>query len=552
MDVVVLVYWRPMNVRRKLFSRLLCSCLVTCSVLAAAPLTLTHSVAAASSLPYHIEPATTASSEPGVTSLVASGSLIVWQDSRSGSPDIYVYDLADGREFRVAQNPDYRIEPAVDGSQIVWVEGANPTQRTIQGYDLSQSNAFAVTNVAGEVSDPAISGSEVVWRQHDAAGWRIYAKNLTSGSVMMLPSDSPSEANPTVSGTTIVWQEFVSGHWELAEYDLNTSRRKVIASSTADETDPSLGGNELVFLREPQSGGAPQLVAINLQTGDEHTISADHIVAQPRVSNGIVVWEDWRSGLPDIYAYDLKAEVMYAVARSQQAYNPAITKSNIAWISRSDLSHGRMQAVSLVPRLPTDPQDPPAVPSPDNVYFPETHHFVSAGFKAFWQGHGGAEILGYPLTEEFSETDPATGEQMTVQYFQRAKLEFRASAPSGKQISIARLGVTLTADRTFAKVSPVPDTSDRLYFPETGHTIAFGFKDFWEAHGGLAEFGYPISEEFTENGRTVQYFERARFEYNPKSDNPQYTVTLGLLGQEALERMGWLPMPTVDTTQLTR
>ena len=87
-------------------------------------------------------------------------------------------------------------------------------------------------------------------------------------------------------------------------------------------------------------------------------------------------------------------------------------------------------------------------------------------------------------------------------------------------------------------------------FPETGHTIAFGFKEYWAANGGLATFGYPISEEFTENGRTVQYFERARFEFNPNSDNPDYKVTLGLLGQEALERMGWLPMPPVDTTQL--
>lgn len=539
-----------MNVRRKLFSRLPLACLVTSAVIAFTPLSHIQPVDAAASLPYHVVPATTASSEPGVKSLDASGSLIVWQDSRGGTPDVYAYDLADGREFRVARNPDYRIEPAVDGSQIVWAEGANPMQRTIQGYDLSQSNAFAVTTTAGEVTDPAISGNEVVWRQHDTNGWRIHAKNLTSGKVITLPSDSPSEANPTISGSIIVWQEYVSGHWQLVKYDLDTSRREVIASSTSDETDPSLGGNELVFLREPQSGGAPELVAMNLQSGDEHTISADHIVARPRVSNGIVVWEDWRSGLPDIYAYDLKAEVMYAVARSQQAYNPAVTKSNIAWISRTDMAHGRMQAVSLVPRLPTDPQDPPAVPSPDNVYFPETHHFVSAGFKSFWQGHGGAEILGYPLTEEFSETDPTTGEQMTVQYFQRAELQYRASAPAGNRISIARLGVTLTSDRTFAKVSPVPDTADRRYFPQTGHTIAYGFKDFWEAHGGLAEFGYPISEEFTENGRTVQYFERARFEYNPKSNNPQYTVTLGLLGQEALERKGWLPMPSVDTTQL--
>ncbi len=508
-------------------------------------------VRATASLPYHVEPATTSTSEPNETALAANGSMIVWQDSRSGMPDIYAYDLVDGRESRVARTSDFRTQPAVDGSRVVWVQGADPGNRTIQGFDLSEGGSIVVTTDAGEVSDPAISGDEVVWRQHQQGGWHIVAKNLLTGDVQTLPGDSPSQANPVISGSTIVWQEYSNGHWNLVKYNLDSQQLSTITTSNADETNPSLDGSELVFLRQLQTGGASQLIALDLSSGQERAIVTDHIVSQPRVSHDVIVWEDWRTGFPDVYAYDIKAQVMYAVARSQQAYNPAVAEHHIAWISRSNPAIGRMQAVTLVKRLPTDPQDPPAVPSPDNVYFPQTHHFMSAGFKTFWQGHGAAEILGYPLTEEFSETDPVTGEQITVQYLQRAKLEFRASAPEGKHISIARLGVTLTADRNFAKVPAEENTADRLYFPETGHTLAYGFKDFWDANGGLAAFGFPISEEFTENGRTVQYFERARFEFNPKSDNPDYKVTLGLLGQEALERMGLLPMPTIDTTQLT-
>ncbi|HYP19030.1 MAG TPA: N-acetylmuramoyl-L-alanine amidase, partial [Chloroflexia bacterium] len=53
--------------------------------------------------------------------------------------------------------------------------------------------------------------------------------------------------------------------------------------------------------------------------------------------------------------------------------------------------------------------------------------------------------------------------------------------------------------------------------------------------GGLAQFGFPISEEYKEtleDGRsyTVQYFERARFEYHPEN-LPPYNVLLGLLGR---------------------
>ena len=59
---------------------------------------------------------------------------------------------------------------------------------------------------------------------------------------------------------------------------------------------------------------------------------------------------------------------------------------------------------------------------------------------------------------------------------------------------------------------------------------------FWEAHGGLAIFGFPISEEYadSETGYTVQYFERQRFEYHPENP-PEWQVLGGLLGSEVLE-----------------
>jgi hypothetical protein len=49
-------------------------------------------------------------------------------------------------------------------------------------------------------------------------------------------------------------------------------------------------------------------------------------------------------------------------------------------------------------------------------------------------------------------------------------------------------------------------------------------------------FGYPISEEFTEGGYIVQYFERARFEWHPENTGTSYEVLLGLLGREVYDR----------------
>ena len=82
-----------------------------------------------------------------------------------------------------------------------------------------------------------------------------------------------------------------------------------------------------------------------------------------------------------------------------------------------------------------------------------------------------------------------------------------------------------------------PEPTSR-YFPKTGHYLAHGFLGYWESRDNPAEDGYPISEEFnygTDSGETVtaQYFERARYEWQPAIANNQYGVVLGRIGAES-------------------
>jgi hypothetical protein len=69
-----------------------------------------------------------------------------------------------------------------------------------------------------------------------------------------------------------------------------------------------------------------------------------------------------------------------------------------------------------------------------------------------------------------------------------------------------------------------PGVSD--YFEATGHNITHGFRDYWKASGDVRLLGYPLTEEFVENGVSVQYFERVRLEYRNNK------IVWGLLGTE--------------------
>lgn len=171
---------------------------------------------------------------------------------------------------------------------------------------------------------------------------------------------------------------------------------------------------------------------------------------------------------------------------------------------------------------------------PNRVYFPQTGHYLSYGFLDYWQAEGGIPTFGYPITEELNRNG------VTVQYFERAVFEYHADAPVGWKVQLERLGAEQTTARTNeAAFKPVTAANDAntTFYPQTGHTLAFGFRAYWDDHGGLRIFGYPISQEFTENGFTVQYFERARFEYHPNNP-PCYQIQLGLLGSTAANLTG--------------
>ncbi len=71
-------------------------------------------------------------------------------------------------------------------------------------------------------------------------------------------------------------------------------------------------------------------------------------------------------------------------------------------------------------------------------------------------------------------------------------------------------------------------SADVQYFPETGHHVKGDFLRFYKSVSDpRLVFGYPITEQITsKDGKTVQYFQRARFELRPDlPENQQVQLT---------------------------
>ncbi|MEO5953609.1 MAG: hypothetical protein ABIQ44_14175, partial [Chloroflexia bacterium] len=168
-------------------------------------------------------------------------------------------------------------------------------------------------------------------------------------------------------------------------------------------------------------------------------------------------------------------------------------------------------------------------------YFTQTAHFLRGAFLDYWETHGATPVLGLPITEPIVESG------LTVQYLERARIEWHPDISSNpnRAILLTRLGAIMSeaSGLNFQRLPLGSDTLTSHFFTETGHNLANAFLTYWQKNGGLAVFGYPISEEFAEvnptdgNTYSVQYFERNRFEWHPEREQ-RFNVQLGLLGVE--------------------
>ncbi len=169
--------------------------------------------------------------------------------------------------------------------------------------------------------------------------------------------------------------------------------------------------------------------------------------------------------------------------------------------------------------------------------FSETGKAVQGKFLQYWETHGGLAQQGFPISDEIQEKSDIDGKTYTVQYFERAVFELHSENPPPNDVLLSLLGVTRFNEKYPGGVaaSTPNNTPGSVIFPETGKRLGGAFLAYWQSHGGLAQQGYPISNEFTEQSEvdgklyTVQYFERAVFELHPENAPPN-NILLSLLG----------------------
>ena len=152
-------------------------------------------------------------------------------------------------------------------------------------------------------------------------------------------------------------------------------------------------------------------------------------------------------------------------------------------------------------------------------FLPVTNRILYGEFRKFFEANGDIPIFGFPLTDTTQELIAGTVYPF-VQWFERARMEWH---PDLNKVLLGLVGTELLQAKG-RQVQPNVEISPL-------------FKDFYKNNGGLPILGLAIEGERDEliNNEIykVQYFERARLEFNTHTEE----ITRGRVGAEVREAL---------------
>src|SRR5674476_1461019 len=174
-----------------------------------------------------------------------NGDKIVYQDSRNGTSDIYMYDLFTSKKTQITTSGSNELayNPTIFDDRIVWQNYRNG-KWDIYIYDLSTSKKTQITN-SGSATYPAIYSDRVVWIDSLNETTDIYMYNLLTSKKTQITT-SGSAYSPVIDDDRIIYQDSRNGNPDIYMYNLSTKKETQVTTS-GSAYSPVIDGDRIVY-----------------------------------------------------------------------------------------------------------------------------------------------------------------------------------------------------------------------------------------------------------------------------------------------------------------
>ncbi len=408
--------------------------------------------------------------------------------------------------------------PVTDGQHVSWFDSQNNLHvMTIQNGGLTNQRIFPVKGNPVTNSLRADSGYAVWYNEEQGSnsGFYVYAINLVTGQQSFVDTG----LYPAISGHQVAY--LTASFSTIAVRDISTMSQSITLTQQANVNNNAVAfivfdNNRLVWSTYYSAGH--ELYGYNvytMQIGDKTPTLFKQGYGEPRSTdvdfhNGILVFSLGPEG-PRMLVYNVQTGQQIPFTNTVNGEEHPTTDGRYIFYDGS-WTYPETHVINLR-----------GYDTQTNSYFDVA---INRGVNVFATIRNGYLVWGQATS------------QMTNEY-------------TLDSVQFSSITDTLPS----ARQPQTASTPDQNYFFQTGHTLSYGFKYFWEHGGGLPVFGFPLTQEFTElnpdnsQNYTVQYFERQRYEYHPEFKGTPYETELGRLGAaDALQRNLYNRVPTAFTS----
>lgn len=398
---------------------------------------------------------------------------------------------------------------ATDGRYVVW-DVEQPSQDfDVYAYDLVSGETFAVATGAASQSLIGIDAGRVSWIERDAGApestWKLVAKTLPSGETVDVTIGSLAQSAVISGGRAAYWDD--QGALVVRTLD-SSSAPIVIAKPTVYGTSLAFDGDWLAWY---------EVVGVQ-QNGSTTEIHWRVLMQKLGESEPRVVDDGWGNNGSVTIDYP---RILYAPLAATPDQVPTVPPI----VAMLNLDTGQTMRYPTYPNCFAGPMQTDGRYAITNcVGVPPTNSYL-------W----GLD-LATSSSFSISVADDALPGYLDVDYA-AGTLAWIEQRDDGWHLFVDSIDDLLPSA---PRVAPEGASPDWNYSNATGHYLTGGFRTFWRHSGGLDVFGFPMTEEFRENGQIVQYTERQRFEYHPELAGTPYETELGLLGSEDAATRGLL------------
>lgn len=246
-----------------------------------------------------------------------SADRVVWQAYDGHDWEIMAFDLHSGGILRLTDDLWDGTNPQLDGDRVVWTS-AETGEATLVLHDLTTSITRALPETFGPQGSPSIAGNWIAYRGGEGSGAEIYLYDVAENSTRRLTTDTYGQANPQTDGEHVVFETHpASGRSEVFVYDIDSGETKRLSPAGGAAVLPRVSSGMVTW---NEARGSRQIAVLyDLETANLTELGGGYLYPMPQIGGHYAVWRESATPTPagveaQIVLYDLTAKTKQMLA----------------------------------------------------------------------------------------------------------------------------------------------------------------------------------------------------------------------------------------------